>query len=514
MSTSLFQLSFLFICLAIHAFGQAPKKRFEYKLSFKGPHLVQRDNTVPFWEYFGDALAGDEGIRITPSLRSKKGSVWSKNKLEGSGWMIEAGLRITGRGRIGADGMAIWFTENRASQSDDPNTNVVFGAADKWNGLGIFLDSFDNDGKHNNPYIMGVVNNGQVTYDHQSMEKAMSDGSNQHIGGCLRDFRNKPFPVRVMIEYYNNMLTVRVNNGLTNNANEYEICFSASNVILPTSGYIGISAATGGLADDHDALYLLTHSLHDPTAQTAQISDAEREKFEQEFKQYQEELDRAKQQYQQDHPNEKMDQYDEDDSEWFQGQNEKELRQIFDGQNVIHQVLRDMGRKVDELMGRQEMVISRLNAMPVGQQAGGQQPQVGSQAGGQINLQGTIQRHEVDRVISNQNSLLQQLGDLKFTISDIQQKAMAIQNQGAQKAGGGGGFQDPMAIHEVKDKVSNLANDVKALLSRPQPQLQCPSSGGCLSTSFFLVALVAQFVLTIGYMVYRSNRDAQAKKFY
>ena len=39
-----------------------------------------------------------------------------------------------------------------------------------------------------------------------------------------------------------------MNNGLTNNANENEICFTASNVILPTSGYIGISAATGGLA--------------------------------------------------------------------------------------------------------------------------------------------------------------------------------------------------------------------------------------------------------------------------
>ena len=51
--------------------------------------------------------------------------------------------------------------------------------------------------------------------------------------------------------YFNmspSFLQVRVNNGLTNNANEYEICFSASNVILPTSGYIGISAATGGLA--------------------------------------------------------------------------------------------------------------------------------------------------------------------------------------------------------------------------------------------------------------------------
>ena len=29
-----------------------------------------------------------------------------------------------------------------------------------WNGLGIFFDSFDNDNKHNNPYIMAMVNDG------------------------------------------------------------------------------------------------------------------------------------------------------------------------------------------------------------------------------------------------------------------------------------------------------------------------------------------------------------------
>ena len=33
------------------------------------------------------------------------GSVWSKNKLEAPGWEIEAGVRVTGRGRVGADGM-------------------------------------------------------------------------------------------------------------------------------------------------------------------------------------------------------------------------------------------------------------------------------------------------------------------------------------------------------------------------------------------------------------------------
>ena len=34
------------------------------------------------------------------------------------------------------------------------------------------------------------------------------DGSQQQLGGCLRDFRNKPFPVRVKVQYYKKALTV------------------------------------------------------------------------------------------------------------------------------------------------------------------------------------------------------------------------------------------------------------------------------------------------------------------
>lgn len=36
---------------------------------------------------------------------------------------------------------AIWYTENQGLEGP------VFGAADMWNGVGIFFDSFDNDGK-------------------------------------------------------------------------------------------------------------------------------------------------------------------------------------------------------------------------------------------------------------------------------------------------------------------------------------------------------------------------------
>ena len=30
-----------------------PHRRFEYQLSFKGPHLVQRDGSIPFWTHGG-----------------------------------------------------------------------------------------------------------------------------------------------------------------------------------------------------------------------------------------------------------------------------------------------------------------------------------------------------------------------------------------------------------------------------------------------------------------------------
>lgn len=34
------------------------------------------------------------------------------------------------------------------------------------------------------------------------------DGNNQQLGGCMRDFRNRPHPIRAKIRYYNNILTV------------------------------------------------------------------------------------------------------------------------------------------------------------------------------------------------------------------------------------------------------------------------------------------------------------------
>ena len=39
-----------------------------------------------------------------------------------------------------------------------------------------------------------------------------------------------------------------LHNGMTNNKDDFELCLRVENVVLPSEGYFGISAATGGLA--------------------------------------------------------------------------------------------------------------------------------------------------------------------------------------------------------------------------------------------------------------------------
>lgn len=52
-----------------------------------------------------DAIASAENVRIAPSLRSQKGAIWTKNPINFDYWDVDLSFRITGRGRIGADGL-------------------------------------------------------------------------------------------------------------------------------------------------------------------------------------------------------------------------------------------------------------------------------------------------------------------------------------------------------------------------------------------------------------------------
>ena len=58
-------------------------------------------------------------------------------------------------------------------------------------------------------------------------------------------------------------------------------------------------------------------------------------------------------------------------------QGERELRMIFEGQNSIHHAVKDLRKVLDELLGRQEMVLSRVSQISSGGAV--QPPQGGAQ---------------------------------------------------------------------------------------------------------------------------------------
>uniref|UniRef100_A0A1B6D2N9 L-type lectin-like domain-containing protein n=1 Tax=Clastoptera arizonana TaxID=38151 RepID=A0A1B6D2N9_9HEMI len=502
----------VFIFLIHENVCNAPFKRIEYKLCFKPPYLAQKDGTVPFWQYGGNAIASAQNVRVAPSLRSQKGAIWSKLKTSFNWWEVELVFRVSGRGRIGADGLALWYTEGQGSFDGE-----VFGSSDKWNGLGIFFDSFDNDNKHNNPYIMAVVNDGTRQFDHSN------DGVSQMIGGCLKDFRNKPYPTRAKIEYYQNTLTVLFHNGMTNSDSDYDICIRAENVYLPPFGHFGVSAATGGLADDHDVLSFITHSLYPPGTSpqipspgSPHVSPEDQEKLSKEYAEYQQKLELQKEEYRKEHPDAKETKDpDSEYEEWYESDNVRELRQIYAAHSQMMDHVRILSQKLDEVVGRQERTLSMLSGIQSGGIGTGHM--AGAPVAGQP-LIDTIRRHEVDGVINNLNSLLSMAQDLRLVINDIQSKSDTIlQNQARAPTAQvqSVGYDMVSLVNELRDGLNTVKRDTASTAQRLASTStgECPNKN-CLNITVFLVVIAVQLLCMLGYSLYRENEKAQAKKLY
>jgi len=461
-------LILLFICFTVILAEEGRHSRFEYKLSFKGPHLVNKQGAVPFWNHYGSAIPSDDQIRITPSLKDQRGGIWSKTKSSGEFWEIEAFFKISGRGRVGGDGLALWFTETAGEQGP------VFGSSDKWKGMGLFFDSFDNDGEQNNPYVMVMLNDGTKEYDH------FKDGNNQQLGGCMRDFRNRPHAVRAKVRYYNNILTVFYHSGMSENDEDYELCMRAENVELPKEGFFGVTAATGGLADDHDVLKFLTHSLTPPQTKddeekNKQISEEQRKKYEDQYGEYTHKLEEKKEEFQKEHPEKKQPQ------EKFESVYDRDVRLMYEGQNAIHHAVRALHEKTGELTNQVNNLHTAVSSKTQRQQQGGDT--------------GGINKQEVNTIISLQNQIHSIVNELK------------------QKSGDSG---DTKKLDGMEQSLRSVLENVGHLISKSQEKTkpaECPTIN-CVTPGVLLMFLIAQVVLVVGYNMYKQHQDKAAKKFY
>ncbi|XP_010624892.1 protein ERGIC-53-like isoform X3 [Fukomys damarensis] len=217
-----------------------PRRRFEYKLSFKGPRLAWPGAGIPFWSHHGDAIPGPEEVRLAPSLRNCSGAMWGRTLVLFPAWEVEMQMRVTGPGHRGSQGMVMWYTQDRGL------TGSVPGRLTSRDGVGIFFDSSSED-TQNSPAIRVLASDGHSSQEH------LGNGGSRVLGSCHRDFRNRPYPFRARITYWRERLQVSLSSGLTPSDPE-EVCVDVGPLLLAPGGFFGVSAATGTLAGSPGAL--------------------------------------------------------------------------------------------------------------------------------------------------------------------------------------------------------------------------------------------------------------------
>jgi mannose-binding lectin 1 len=497
---------FIFIFPSLLAQIEQPQlRRFEYKHSFRTPNLAQRDGTIPFWTVTGDAIASGEQLRLAPSMRSMKGLAWNKRQFVASDhFELEVVFKVTGQGRVGADGLAIWYTAQQGT------IGPVFGANDFWTGMGIMLDSFDNDGAKNNPSISLMINDGTRSFDHHT------DGSSQVLGSCHKDFRNKQFPVHLKVIYLRNVLTVLVSDGIVPTP-RYELCIRAENVILPKAGFFGVSAATGGLADDHDILDFSTYSIFTDIAQMEhakqQLAQDEKARAEAEFERQQAEFQKEREKYKEQHPEKAAEQ--DDASKYYEDAQMRELRQIYEAQAQIYKVMQTMEQRLQEISQQQTVHTNLLQGRPAAAAPPGQQQQQATVTGGFL-------PHEKNELIQVVREVSASLRDMKHYVNEIYTRTYNVEQKiqhGTPPTGGTGNvMQLDQAtrnyLEQMQQEIRQIrASQVSQIQHPPQAQpaqaLECPL---CISSTLFLSIVALQSVALFIFIFIRSKNDKA--KFY
>jgi mannose-binding lectin 1 len=260
------------------AIGKASQRRHQFPVYLTGDHrrrVVPADvvsNHIPqhtllppmllnfdtkgfaqSWEIAGSAVVTDSYVRLTPGVHSRHGCLQNliPNDFEDK-WVFRVGFRVRGKNKMGADGLAMWYTKQPNQCTLD---NSIFGHNGSFEGVGILFDTYDNDHRKDNPQVL-IIGSGDA-------HNAAADYMSTSLGNCKYNFRknfDETVVVHVIARYDEGQLSVSlgsIDDGLFT-------CATAE-VKLPAGYYFALSALTGGLADEHDVFYAAVSSVHSAT---------------------------------------------------------------------------------------------------------------------------------------------------------------------------------------------------------------------------------------------------------
>lgn len=191
--------------------------------------------------------------------------------------------------------------------------------------------------------------------------------------------------------------------------------------------------------------------------------------------------------------------------DWFESDNQRELRQIWQAQSSMTEVLRDLSRKMDDVIVRQERTMGL-----VASQGGQQQQQPGQpQVGGGVPIIDSIRRHEVDSLMQTVNILLTTVREIRVIAGEIHAKSEnIIQTQARQPTAqiSNTGYDVQSLMSEMRDGMNQVKAGVAAVGSRinaaPQGQIGCPTPN-CLGLTSFLIAIAVQLGLMLAYSLFK-----------
>ncbi|CAE6335530.1 unnamed protein product [Rhizoctonia solani] len=145
------------------------------------------------------------------------------------------------------DGLAIWLTDTRAE------LGPVFGSVDKFVGLGVFIDTYANS-RHTYafPRIMAMLGDGKTAYD------VGNDGASNELAACSANIRKTDIATKLKLTYFKDeYLNVQLQ---YKGWDEWTECFTVYDVSLPNTPYLGFTAHTGDISDNHDIISVSTSS--------------------------------------------------------------------------------------------------------------------------------------------------------------------------------------------------------------------------------------------------------------
>jgi len=228
------------------------------------PPYLDSDMQSRWFDFGGNTIIrADQYIRLTSDRPSQEGWIFSRVPLTATNWQIEVEFKVHGNGNLHGDGFAMWLTKQRATPGP------VFGHADKFEGLGIFFDMYKNNRPGTVfPYVMAMVGDGIKPYDKSN------DGKDNEFMGCsARGIRGASIPTKAKLTYFQDKsLKLEL---MYKQENQWDICFETNDPpMIPSVAYLGFSAETGELSDNHDIISVHTKNLYDTKARTDTGSSA------------------------------------------------------------------------------------------------------------------------------------------------------------------------------------------------------------------------------------------------